>query len=425
MATPTDVQPQDDLRVGILGPLEVHRDGVACALGGRQQRFVLALLALETGHVVSLDRIADALWGDDLPPSYVTTIQTYVFRLREVLEPDRAKGDPARVLVSTPGGGYRLELPPAAVYALRFEADVVRGRAALEAGDASSAAAALGEALALWRGDVLSDLGDLGPGATAAQRLDEVRLVATEDWVAAELALGHHSALIPPLASLEAAHPLRERITALRMVSLYRSRRQAEALTVYREASQRLAEDLGVRPGEELRSLHERILKQDQDLGRSPAGDPPALLSWTSGGHGDSTSAESGAEARACRYRRPPWTHRWCIARGAPEPHLWAAVLDRAGRVVRADQHLVVLADAEALRIDVADTERVEVPPHLRHELATGLPVDPGTGHDLDLARLGRVGVCAGGHQPWAKEHARGQQAQQDASNDSHVYPSS
>jgi DNA-binding SARP family transcriptional activator len=99
MATPTDVQPQHDLRVGIPGPLEVHRGGVSCLLGGRQQRFVLALLALETGHAVSLDRIADALWGDDLPPSYVTTIQTYVFRLREVLEPGRAKGDPAHVLV--------------------------------------------------------------------------------------------------------------------------------------------------------------------------------------------------------------------------------------------------------------------------------------------------------------------------------------
>jgi ABC-type transport system substrate-binding protein/DNA-binding SARP family transcriptional activator/streptogramin lyase len=297
MATPTDAQPQDDLRVDILGPLEVHRGGVPCLLGGRQQRFVLALLALETGHAVSLDRIADALWGDNLPPSYVTTIQTYVFRLREVLEPDRAKGDPARVLVSTPGGGYRLELPPETVDAMRFEADVARGRAALEAGDASTAAATLGEALALWRGDVLSDLGDLGPAAPAAQQLGEVRLVAIEDWAAAELALGHHSALVPQLASLEAAHPLRERLAALRMVALYRSRRQAEALTVYEEARRRLAEELGVSPGEELRSLHERILKQDHELARSPAGDPPALLSWTSRTHVDSTSAGSGGEA--------------------------------------------------------------------------------------------------------------------------------
>jgi ABC-type transport system substrate-binding protein/DNA-binding SARP family transcriptional activator len=305
MATPTNSQPESDLRVGILGPLEVHRGGVPCVLGGRQQRFVLALLALETGHAVSLDRIADALWGDDLPASYVTTIQTYVFRLREVLEPGRAKGDPAHVLVSTPGGGYRLDLPPTAVDAMEFEADVARGRAALEAGDASTAAATLGEALGLWRGDVLSDLGDLGPVLPAAQRLHEVRLVATEDWVAAELALGHHSALIPQLASLEAAHPLRERITALRMVSLYRSRRQADALTVYRQARQRLREELGVTPGEELRSLHERILKQDQELARSPAGDPPALLSWTSGGHLDSTSARSGAEAPTAPVSAP------------------------------------------------------------------------------------------------------------------------
>ena len=296
MATPTDVQPQDDLRVGILGPLEVHRGGALCLLGGRQQRFVLALLALETGHAVSLDRIADALWGEDLPSSYVPTIQTYIFRLREVIEPDRAKGDPARVLVSTPGGGYRLEQPLAAVDAMRFEADVARGRAALEAGDASTAAATLGEALGLWRGDVLSDLGDLRPVLAAAQRLGEVRLAAIEDWAAAELALGHHSALVPQLASLEAAHPLRERLTALRMVALYRSHRQADALAVYQEARRRLAEDLGVSPGDELRSLHERILKQDEELARSPSGDPPALLSWTSRNHVHSTSAGSGAE---------------------------------------------------------------------------------------------------------------------------------
>lgn len=136
MATPANAQPQDDLRVGILGPLEVHRRGALCVLGGRQQRSVLALLVLEAGHVVSLDRMADALWGDHLPSSYVTTIQTYVFRLREVLEPQRAKGDPARILMSTPGGGYRLDLPPEAVDAVRFEAGVALGRAALGAGDA-------------------------------------------------------------------------------------------------------------------------------------------------------------------------------------------------------------------------------------------------------------------------------------------------
>lgn len=274
MATPANAQPQDDLRVGILGPLEVHRRGSLCVLGGRQQRSVLALLVLEAGHVVSLDRMADALWGDHLPSSYVTTIQTYVFRLREVLEPQRAKGDPARILVSTPGGGYRLDLPPEAVDAVRFEAGVALGRAALGAGDAFAAAETLGAALGLWRGEVLSDLGELGPVLPAAQRFDEMRIAAIEDWAAAELALGHHAALVPQLGSLEAAHPLRERLAALRMVALYRSGRQADALQVYRKARQRLADELGVGPGEELRSLHERILRQDEELARSPGESP-------------------------------------------------------------------------------------------------------------------------------------------------------
>ena len=183
--------------------------------------------------------------------------------------------------MSTPGGGYRLDLPPAAVDAVRFEAGVALGRAALGAGDAVTAAETLGAALGLWRGDVLSDLGELGPVLLAAQRLDEVRTAATEDWAAAELALGHHAALVPQLASLEAAHPLRERLAALRMVALYRSGRQGDALKVYREARQRLAEDLGVSPGEELRALHERILKQDEELARSPGREPPAWLAWT------------------------------------------------------------------------------------------------------------------------------------------------
>ena len=281
MVDSTDAEPQSDLRIDILGPLEVHRGGALCVLGGRQQRSVLALLVLELGHVVSLDRIADALWGDDLPSSYVTTIQTYVFRLRGVLEPRRAKGDPAEILVSTRGGGYRLDVPAAAVDAVRFEAEVEGGREALEAGDPASAAETLGAALELWRGDVLSDLAGLGPVLPEAQRLGEVRMAAIEDWAAAELALGHHAALVPQLTSLEAAHPLRERLTALLMVALYRCHRQAAALTVYEQARQRLADDLGVSPGAELRSLHQRILKQELEPARSATGASQALLAAT------------------------------------------------------------------------------------------------------------------------------------------------
>ena len=277
MATHLSAEPEDDIRVGILGPLEVHRGEHVCALGGRQQRVVLALLVLDEGRVVSVDRIADALWGDHLPASYLTTIQTYVFRLRGLLEPQRAKGDPAHLLISAPGGGYRLVLPPEAVDAARFEAGAERGRELLNDGDAAGAAATLSDALALWRGDVLSDLPALEPIAAAAERLGEVRMAAVEDWATADLALGHHASVVPRLAALEAAHPLRERLAALRMVALYRSGRQAEALTVYGEIRQRLDDELGVYPAEELRDLHERILRQDEGLVRFP-GEVPAPL---------------------------------------------------------------------------------------------------------------------------------------------------
>ena len=188
---------------------------------------------------------------------------------------------------------------------MRFEAGVARGRAALEAGDASAAAETLGAALGLWRGDVLSDLGELAPVLPAVQRLGEVRLAAIEDWAGAELALGHHAALVPQLASLETAHPLRERLAALRMVALYRSGRQADALAVYREARQRLADEVGVSPGEELRSLHERILKQDEELARSPAEEPPALRSWTHRVDRGSTNAETPAAASSVGVSAP------------------------------------------------------------------------------------------------------------------------
>jgi len=305
MAKTINTQPQDDVRVGILGPLEVLRGGSPCGLGGRQQRSVMALLALDCGRVVTVDRIADALWGERLPPSYLATLQTYIFHLREVLEPQRAKGAPGRILVSTPGGGYRLDLQPDAVDAARFEDGVARGRVAFEAGDASAAAEALGGALALWRGEVLCDLSELEPVLHVAQRLGEMRLSAIEDWAAAELALGHHTALVPQLGTLEAAHPLRERLAALRMVALYRSSRQTDALKVYQDARRRLADELGVSPGQELRSLHERILQQDEELARSPGGEPPALLSWAHRVDRGSQSAVRTATAASADLSAP------------------------------------------------------------------------------------------------------------------------
>ena len=235
------------------------------SLGGHHQRAVLACLLAEVGHAVPVDRIADGIWGEHPPSGYLTSLQTYVFHLREALEPHRAKGAPAEVLVTVPGG-YRLDVPSGSVDAVRFEEAVERGRAALESGNPKEAFVVLSEALALWRGDALADLCDIPSVASLASRLTELHLAATEIWSQAGLELGRHATLVPELQRLAEAHPLREGLHAARMLALYRSGRQAEALEAYRQVRVLLDEELGVEPGAQLRTLHERILRQDPAL---------------------------------------------------------------------------------------------------------------------------------------------------------------
>ncbi|MEP6799828.1 MAG: BTAD domain-containing putative transcriptional regulator [Lapillicoccus sp.] len=312
-----------ELRMGILGPLEVHRGASLLALGGRQQRAVLALLVLDRGRTVSVDRIADALWGDRPPPSYVTTVQTYVSHLRAALEPDRPKGGPAEVLVSSPGGGYRLDVPADAVDVARFEELTARGRAAMDAGDPRAAAANLGEALALWRGEVLSDLSDLDGVKPVAARLTEAHLAVSEDWAAAQLALGQHGAVVPELGALTEAHPLRERLWALRMLALYRSGRQADALAAYQDVRHRLDDQLGVQPSQELRTLYERILHQDRALDHpseaalpAPLSDPTAAPKMTAVETAPGMPAGSLPVAEASPLSTPGWFRRAGLLRG-------------------------------------------------------------------------------------------------------------
>ena len=275
---PAEAGSDDELDIGILGSLVVRRGGSVLPLGGRQQRAVFALLVLERGRTVSVDRIADMLWGEHPPPGHVTTIQTYVFHLRSVLEPHRAKGAPGEVIVSLPGGGYRLDVPYDAVDVDRFEELARRGRAALDAGDPEQAAVNLSAALGLWRGDVLSDLSGLAPVDPLASGLTEARLAVREDWAASELALGHTRTVLPELDALCSAHPLREGLWALRMLALYLSGRQADALAAYRAVQSILDDELGVRPSQELRTLHERMLRQDPALNQPNGAAIPAYV---------------------------------------------------------------------------------------------------------------------------------------------------
>jgi DNA-binding SARP family transcriptional activator/DNA-binding beta-propeller fold protein YncE len=235
-----------DLR--LLGPLEVRLEDGPIELGPRKQRAVLAMLALEVGRAVSTDRLIEGLWGETLPASAPKMVQLYVSRLRRVLD-----GNGARIV--TRGRGYELQLPDDAVDAVRFERLLgTRPR----------------EALALWRGKPLADLADEPFAAAEIRRLEELRLRATELAIDADLAAGRHAEVIGELDALVVQAPLRERLRAQRMLALYRSGRQADALEAYRHAREALVE-LGIEPGEELHALHQAILEHDPRIAAPPA----------------------------------------------------------------------------------------------------------------------------------------------------------
>ena len=253
----------------VLGPLEVLRDGCAIRIGGPRQRAVLARLLLDVDKVVSRDALAAAIWEDSVPPGYVTTLQTYVFHLRQALEPARPHDKGPTVLV-TQSGGYRLAVPAESLDAVRFETLAAKARQLLAHGENVAAVVQFDEALALWRGPVLPDLADYGFVAPLAARLEEERLVAVETQIDAELSLGEHAAMVARLTDVVDQHPLRERLHARLMLALYRCGRQSEALDAYGRLRARLVSELGIEPGPEVQELHQQILAHDPDLAGPP-----------------------------------------------------------------------------------------------------------------------------------------------------------
>ena len=169
-------------------------------LGGPRQRAVLALLLLEANRVVSMDRLAEDVWGGDPPEGWATTVQTYIFHLRRALEPDRARGVAGGVLV-TRGRGYLLSVDRAHLDAAQFQDGFTAGRAALDAGRYAEAAGTLRQALGLWRSGVLADLADYAFTRPEAARLEELRLASLEARIEADLALGRTTRSPPSWSS--------------------------------------------------------------------------------------------------------------------------------------------------------------------------------------------------------------------------------
>jgi YVTN family beta-propeller protein len=260
------------LEFRLLGPVEVAEDGRNLALGGPQQRALLADLILNAGSIVSTARLIDDLWSDAPPPAAGHTIETYIARLRRVL---RDGSRPEVLLTRQPG--YLLDAEPGQVDAFRFQQLMKDGTAAAERGDHEQASAVLGTALALWRGQALADVAAAPFAQAAARRLTNQHLLAQERRIGCDLALGRAQDLTGELEALIGGHPYHEPFHRQLMLALYRSGRQSDALAAYRRARGQLADELGIEPGPELRRLEQAILRQDPglELGQPPTARPP------------------------------------------------------------------------------------------------------------------------------------------------------
>jgi DNA-binding SARP family transcriptional activator len=255
---------------GLLGPLEVgDGPGGAAAPGGARPRVLLAALLVHANTPVPTETLAEAVWNCAPPPGAVRTLRSYIRRLRQTLGAQGA----TRIEAHHPG--YLIRVAQSEVDVLEFEDSCRRASAALRAGAWAEAADAATRALGLWRADPLLDIPSQSLHDEIVPRLEQLRLQVLEDGAEAGLHLGQHERLIPRLRALTAEHPLRERFHAQFMLALARAGRQAEALTAYQRAYRTLADELGVKPGAELRSLHQRILAGDAE---TPAAPPPAAL---------------------------------------------------------------------------------------------------------------------------------------------------
>ncbi|UGT44498.1 AAA family ATPase [Nocardia yamanashiensis] len=297
------------VEINVLGAFGLTVAGTPADLGGTRQRAVLARLVAARGEMVPVDRLIDDLWADEPPPRALAGVQVFISHLRRAVEPGRAPRTPARVLV-TAAPGYALRLPADAVDAWRFEDLLDRAARTTAPTDRT---ALLDTALSLWRGPAYAEFGELRWAATEAARLTELRLTAVERRAAARLETGTPTPIVAELEAHLAAHPLREESWRLLALALYRTGRQADALSALRRIRDLLAEELGVDPGPPLRALEADILAHAPHLDAPPAAGPPA-----SGGPAPSFGDHdpvigSGPQHRVSRTDTEP-----AVADGAP-----------------------------------------------------------------------------------------------------------
>lgn len=255
------------MQIRVLGSLNVTERGMSVVPSAGKPRQVLALLALRNGHTISVPTLMEEIWGDAIPRSATTTLQTYILQLRQQLARSLpAGGRTAKEVLSTSFGGYRLE-PCTEYFDLgEFERLAALGDAALDEGDAPRASDLLGRALSLWRGRPFQDVPIGSVLATELLGLQEARMRVLDQRIVADLRVGKHATLIPELRKLTATNPLQENLHAQLMLALYRSGHTWRALDIFQQLRKTLVSELGVEPSHRIQGLHRAILAGDPAL---------------------------------------------------------------------------------------------------------------------------------------------------------------
>ncbi len=359
------------MEVRLLGPLElVDPSGRPIELRGTKPKALVALLGLRAGEVVSADRIVAELWGEQEIRDPSNAVQVLVSKVRRAVT---VGGTPGDRLIVTAGSGYRLDVVPDMVDAVRFEQLSAAGRQLLLDGKVDDAAVTLRAALDLWRGRVLGDLDDdIARGERA--RLDELRATTLELRIDADLAVGREDEVAAELASLTVEHPWRERLWGQQMLALYRCGRQAEALRTYQTARHVLGEQLGLEPGPELQRLEAAIVAQDPLLDQPGEAARPVAEQARGARTGNlpaATSSFVGRVAELDAVSARVGRHRLVTLVGPGGAGKTRLAVEAAARMGGAHRDGVWLVELGSLR------ERLEVAP----AVATALGLD-------DAARL-------------------------------------
>ncbi len=245
------------LEFKILGPLEVLGGGVPLELGGPRRRVTLALLLIDANKVVPIERLLDAIYGENWPPTGRSQVQIQISSLRRLFTDAGHDG-----VILTHAQGYSLQIEPSSLDAHQFAQLAGEAR---DAPDPEEAVAKYRQAHRLWRGPALQGLTSQII-ESAASRLDEAGIDIVEDRIQLELSLGRHSELISELAALAEEYPLRERLCGQLMLALHNCGRTVEALRIYQRSRATLVTELGLEPGEKLQQLHRSILRADPAL---------------------------------------------------------------------------------------------------------------------------------------------------------------